>query len=119
MIDKFNKTLESLLSEETGSDGGVTADKQTTGPEGVREPLREETAGPPSEVDEVMLTGEEQIVRLLEERGTRMWQSDIAESVGFSESKTSRLLISMEKEGIITRNQVGREKVVGLPTERG
>lgn len=57
---------------------------------------------------------EEMIISLLKVSGGRMYQSIIAEKCGFSRSKTSKLLKTLEKKGKIKREIKGREKIVTL-----
>lgn len=57
---------------------------------------------------------EEKVVRHLEAAGGRLYQSTIAKQCGFSRTKTSVLLTSMEKRGIVTRQKKGRERLVML-----
>jgi len=57
---------------------------------------------------------EEKIIRLLVAAGGRMLQSTIAKQCGFSKSKASELLSSMEKKGVIIRKKRGRGKIVAL-----
>lgn len=57
---------------------------------------------------------EAKVVRHLEAAGGRLYQSTIAKQCGFSRTKASVLLTSMEKRGIVTRQKKGREKLVML-----
>lgn len=56
----------------------------------------------------------EKVVKLLREAGGSMYQSTITKRCGFSKSKTSGLLKTMEKKGEIQRQKKGREKLVTL-----
>jgi len=60
---------------------------------------------------------EEKVVTLLKSAGGPIYQSTIANQCGFSRSKTSKLLTSMEMKGRIRRQEKGREKVVTLTDE--
>lgn len=60
---------------------------------------------------------EEKVVRMLRGAGGSLYQSTIADQCGFSRSKTSKLLATMESEGKIKREEKGREKVVMLVGE--
>ncbi|MDH5689948.1 MAG: hypothetical protein OEY81_00775 [Candidatus Bathyarchaeota archaeon] len=55
---------------------------------------------------------------MLKETGGNMLRSAITEKCGFSKSKTSELLKSMEKRRVIKRKKKGREKTVKLIVER-
>jgi predicted transcriptional regulator len=60
---------------------------------------------------------EENVIAMLKEAGGSMPQSAITKKCGFSKSKMSGLLKSMEERGVIKRRRKGREKVVMLITE--
>ena len=62
-----------------------------------------------------ILTPEERIVELVEERGGRMKQAEVVANIEWSESTVSRKLQRLESSGEVTRCQLGREKVVYLP----
>lgn len=63
---------------------------------------------------EKMEDDEEKVVKLLKAAGGKLYQSQISKHYGFSTSKTSELLSSMEKKGLIKRKTEGREKLVAL-----
>lgn len=63
---------------------------------------------------EKMEDDEEKVVKLLKSAGGQLYQSQISRHYGFSTSKTSELLSSMEKKGLIKRKTQGREKIVKL-----
>lgn len=63
---------------------------------------------------EKMEDDEEKVIRLLESAGGQLFQSLIAKHCGFSTSKTSELLTTMENKGIVARRKKGREKLVTL-----
>jgi uncharacterized membrane protein len=62
-------------------------------------------------------TEEGKIIKLLKSAGGTLRQSDIVDQSRFSKAKTSQLLTSLERNGIITRYKKGRDKIVKL-TER-
>ena len=62
-------------------------------------------------------TEEEKVIKIIKSSGGSMHQSDIAEQCRFSKSKTSQLLASLEKKGVITRYKRGRDKIVTLKEE--
>lgn len=70
------------------------------------------TAEPISDTE--LLTDEDRVVQLLEERGGRMKQVEIVEETEWSKSKVSMLLSDMEEEGTLTKIRVGRENIVAL-----
>jgi len=57
---------------------------------------------------------EDRVVRLLKASHGRLFQSTITEQCGFSKTKTSLLLTTMEKKGMVKRRKKGREKLVTL-----
>ena len=57
---------------------------------------------------------DDKILKILKSSGGSMRQSDINEKCGFSKAKTSQLLTSLEKRGVITRYKKGRDKIVNL-----
>jgi hypothetical protein len=61
------------------------------------------------------LTDADRVRELLVEADGQLKQTQIAEELGWSASKASRTLSSMEEEGTIERVRIGRENVVRLP----
>ena len=61
-----------------------------------------------------LLSDEERVIDLLEDRGGRMKQVDIVEVTDWSKSKVSMLLSDMEEDEQISRLRVGRENIVSL-----
>jgi len=57
---------------------------------------------------------EEKVVALLKTAKGPVYQSTITKQLGFSRSKTSKLLALMENKGIVIRQKKGRDKVVIL-----
>lgn len=68
----------------------------------------------PAISDEELLSDEERIIALLEERGGRMKQVEIVRNTDWSKSKVSMLLSEMESEGTISKLRVGRENIVSM-----
>lgn len=56
------------------------------------------------------------VIRLAESNGGRIYQSSIVDDVDASKATVSRVLCSMEEDGAISRVEVGRQKLVCLPT---
>jgi len=69
--------------------------------------------GPDIEIED----DEDRVIRLLKASHGSLFQSTITEQFGFSKTKTSLLLATMEKKGIVKRKKKGRKKLVML-TER-
>lgn len=61
-----------------------------------------------------LLTDEDRVRRLLADRGGRLKQSEVAEALDWSESKTSRVLTEMADEGTVEKLRLGRENVIDL-----
>jgi hypothetical protein len=70
--------------------------------------------GAPDIGEEELLSDEDRVVSMLEERGGRMKQVNIVEETGWSKSKVSMLLSDMEEEGQLSKLRVGRENIVSL-----
>lgn len=62
----------------------------------------------------IMESDENKVLRLLSSSKNGLLQSMITAKCGFSKSKTSQLLASMESKGLIKRIKRGREKLVTL-----
>lgn len=67
--------------------------------------------GPPADG---LVTDADRVVALLEEEGGRMRQAAIADRLGWSDSKTSRVLSAMAEEGTVEKLRIGRENVIDL-----
>ncbi len=59
-------------------------------------------------------TGEEKIIKTLKSSGGSAFQSAITERCNFSKAKTSQLLATLEKRGVVRRYKKGRDKIVML-----
>ena len=57
---------------------------------------------------------EEKVIKFLRSSGCKTHQSAIVEQFRFSKAKTSQLLASLERKGVITRYKKGRDKIVTL-----
>jgi hypothetical protein len=118
---------------ETGSGGGVEAESgatpEPTSPDGA-------TAGAAAgagddgddaavddgdesdpEPDFDLLSDEERVEYLLEQRGGRMKQANIVKETGWSDAKVSQLLSSMAETGRVEKLRLGRENLISLPDE--
>lgn len=67
--------------------------------------------------DGQLIPDEQHVTELLTAHDGVAWQRHVKEATGWSASKTSRVLSSMEDEDAVTRYQIGRQKVVCLPDE--
>ena len=68
---------------------------------------------PPS--TDKLLSNEEQVLRLLDERDGRLKQQQIATELDWTETKTSKVVADMRESGTIEVFRLGRENVVSLP----
>jgi uncharacterized membrane protein len=113
---------------ETGGTTDTDGDAVSTGPS---EPTPTSTPGDdettaasdatddaaPDEPDFELLSDEERVEYLLEERGGRMKQANIVKETGWSDAKVSQLLSSMAQNGRVEKLRLGRENLISLPDE--
>jgi len=78
------------------------------------EPGEEGDEGP-MEPPEELLSNEERVLALLEERGGRIKQQQIVEALDWSETKTSEVVADLREEDSVEVYRLGRENVVALP----
>ncbi|EMA40871.1 hypothetical protein C446_06830 [Halobiforma nitratireducens JCM 10879] len=71
--------------------------------------------GPPPE----LLSNEERVLRLLEQRGGRIKQQDVVSELDWTEAKTSQVVGGLREDGEIEVFRIGRENVLALPDEDG
>jgi hypothetical protein len=93
-------------TSDDGPDGGAAAADDADAAQG-------EEAVAPAE----LLSDEDRVVTMLEERGGRMRQVQIVEETDWSKSKVSMLLSDMEDDGEISKLRVGRENIISLDGE--
>jgi uncharacterized membrane protein len=67
--------------------------------------------------DAPLLSDEEQVLTLLQERDGRMKQADIVDATDWSNAKVSQLLSEMAEGGEIRKLRIGRENLITLPEE--
>ncbi|ELY65233.1 helix-turn-helix transcriptional regulator [Natrinema versiforme] len=68
---------------------------------------------PPTE----LLSNEERVLRLLEERGGRIKQQAVVSELGWTEAKTSQVVGELRESDEIEVFRIGRENVLSLPEE--
>jgi len=90
-----------------GSAGGAGA--ATTDADGADET---DDAPPPE-----LLSNEERVLRLLDQRGGRMKQQEVVEALDWTEAKTSQVVGDLRDEGKLESFRLGRENVLSLPGE--
>ena len=64
-----------------------------------------------------LVTDEHRVIETLEAEGGRMRQSDLADQLDWSASKTSRVLSGMTEEGTVQKLRIGRENVIDLEND--
>ena len=87
----------------TGSNGPDDASETDTG-----------GASETDAIDSGLLTDEDRVRRALREGGGRMKQSNVVDTLGWSKSKTSRVLSRMADDGEVEKLRIGRENVIDL-----
>ena len=99
----------------TGEDGAETGgptDDAAGGADGTAA-----AAGGDATPDEELLSNEERVLRLLNDRGGRVKQQDVAGEFDWTDAKTSQVVNSLKDEGEIDVFRLGRENVLVLPEE--
>lgn len=76
-----------------------------------------ETGGTADGAGGGIVTDEDRVREQLRENGGQMKQSDLADALGWSASKTSRVLADMTDEGTVEKLRLGRENVIELPED--
>ncbi|ELY36428.1 DUF7343 domain-containing protein [Natronorubrum tibetense] len=76
-------------------------------------PASGDAAGPPPE----LLSNEERVLRLLEERGGRIKQQEVVAELDWTEAKTSQVVGSLREDDEIEVFRIGRENVLSLPED--
>lgn len=71
--------------------------------------------GTPAAPPEELLSNEERVLRLLEERGGRMKQQEVAEELDWTAAKTSQVVGDLREDGDLDSFRLGRENVLTLP----
>ena len=64
---------------------------------------------------EEMVRDDERVLNVLIDFDGYAWQGDVASALDWSAVKTSRIVSKMEAEGLVTRYQIGRRKIVCVP----
>lgn len=72
-----------------------------------------EAATDPDEMPD-LATDEDRVLAALKAEDGRMRQSELADELGWSPSKTSRVLSDMAEEGAVEKLRIGRENVIDL-----
>lgn len=70
-------------------------------------------SGPPAE----LLSNEERVLRLIEDRGGRIKQQEVVSELDWTEAKTSQVVGGLREDDEIDVFRIGRENVLALPDE--
>ncbi|WP_222916040.1 hypothetical protein [Natrinema sp. SYSU A 869] len=117
------RTRESATAQTTGGDDAPSSDSDS-GPE----PIASSGTAPASATaddsagmsasgapDMELLSNEEQVLRLVKERGGRMKQQAVVEELGWTDAKTSKVVSGLREDGKLESFRLGRENVLSLP----
>jgi hypothetical protein len=99
------------------SDGDVAADATAGDEAGAAGDDAVASDGTDDQVPMELLSNEERVVAILEERGGRMKQQAIADALDWDDSKTSRVVTELREAEAVEVFRIGRENVVTLPEE--
>ncbi|WP_416840271.1 helix-turn-helix transcriptional regulator [Haloferax sp. DFSO52] len=110
-----------LVSESTTPDTAGEEDAEADSV--VAEPPRDETAASADTADDEaaedvppeLLSNEERVLRLIESRGGRIKQQEVAGALDWTDAKTSKVVRAMRDDGTIEGFRLGRENVLRLP----
>jgi len=89
-----------------GEESGRGQDARSPGPASAGD-----TGVPPEE----LLSNEERVLRLLDDRGGRIKQQDVVEALDWSETKTSEVVSELREADRIEVYRLGRNNVLALP----
>ncbi|OLZ42243.1 hypothetical protein A6E15_15275 [Natrinema saccharevitans] len=102
-----------LGRERIAGNGGDREDGRPAQPDGSAGPTPNAVDGPPPE----LLSNEERVLRLLEERGGRIKQQAVVSELGWTEAKTSQVVGDLREADEIEVFRIGRENVLALSAE--
>ena len=113
---------ESTDGDPTGQTSVSESSGVTTPPETDSEPEVPDEERPPADsdddgIDMDLLSDEERVELLLEQKGGRMKQANIVKETGWSDAKVSQLLSSMADNDRVEKLRLGRENLISLPDE--
>ncbi|WP_254532358.1 helix-turn-helix transcriptional regulator [Natrinema gelatinilyticum] len=96
--------------------GSVTSDAQ---PSAVRrtDGSSEAESPAPDDPPPELLSNEERVLRLLENRGGRIKQQEVVSELEWTEAKTSQVVSDLREDDEIDVFRIGRENVLALPEE--
>ncbi|WP_424020132.1 helix-turn-helix transcriptional regulator [Haloferax sp. Atlit-48N] len=111
--DAAGETDAGVSAEATSASAG-DADAAADDPDAVADESGDD--GEPSPPPE-LLSNEERVLRLIESRGGRIKQQEVAGALDWTDAKTSKVVRGMRDEGTIEGFRLGRENVLRLPED--
>lgn len=97
-----------------GQDGGSEGGTHVQVPDGETQAEAQKRATIAEVVSRVLEGDEKKAFRLILENGGRMRQNELVNSLNFSKAKVSRILMSLEKRGILTKDKYGLTNCITL-----
>lgn len=86
-------------------------------PLGSTEPTRPESGTQPDRPPPELLSNEERVLCLIEDRGGRIKQQEVVSELEWTEAKTSQVVGQLREDGEIEVFRIGRENVLALPDD--
>ncbi|MFA9504041.1 helix-turn-helix transcriptional regulator [Natrinema sp. H-ect1] len=103
-------------TESPSGSAAETASAADSSPAGTSDPASDaDAAGAAAGVDTELLSNEEQVLRLVKERGGRMKQQAVVEELDWTDAKTSKVVSGLREDGKLESFRLGRENVLSLP----
>ncbi|RDZ64073.1 hypothetical protein C5B90_13305 [Haloferax sp. Atlit-12N] len=100
----------------SAADDAATAASAGAGADAAADDADAGDDGEPSPPPE-LLSNEERVLRLIESRGGRIKQQEVAGALDWTDAKTSKVVRGMRDEGTIEGFRLGRENVLRLPED--
>ncbi|AEH35767.1 helix-turn-helix transcriptional regulator [Halopiger xanaduensis] len=107
--DGASPTAASASTDDGSSSNTNSSDAETPSSEAAPESI------PASDVDPELLSNEEQVLRLVRDRGGRMKQQAVVEELGWTDAKTSKVVSGLREDDALESFRIGRENVLALP----
>ncbi|QCC59031.1 hypothetical protein NP511_11320 [Natrinema thermotolerans] len=103
-------------TESPSGSAAETASAADSSPAGTSDPASDAAAASAAAgVDTELLSNEEQVLRLVKERGGRMKQQAVVEELDWTDAKTSKVVSGLREDGKLESFRLGRENVLSLP----
>ncbi len=100
-----------------GTAGPAGADADGTGVDGAAAGAAAAGGDEEPPWEDELLSNEEQVLALVEHEGGRMKQQEVAQTLDWTDAKTSQVVRKMRDEGDLDAFRLGRENVLVLPDE--